>query len=546
MHQSRLIPIWSVALAAASGTAQAKDAIVAPQMRNADRYFTRAAEFGLSGTAMVIRDGKVILHKGYGLADRDTATPVTTRTLFDIASLSKQFTFAAIQSLISDGKLKLDTRLADCFDNVPDDKKDITIAMLIDHRAGLPWDAGSLANTRTRDEAVAVIMGLPLRGTYYSNVGYTLLAAIVEKVSGISFRQFVKDRILKPAGMTRTWFAGDEELKVADVAVAEVYGERALTHTQLSSWNGLGAMFMFSCPSDLTKWRAYVDARATLSDEIRSRGIGRGANYWAFEALLSSSPGETRAITVNERGGTSIFTEIITANLNGKKIEPLPRVKQLKVDAMRKLLGVYQISPGQLFHISSRGGRIQIGGEGNTAIAALHHRHSAMDAEADLMKSILEAQSKGDYTLFREHCPEDVDRAWENEMRATWSEDTKTHGPLKKAEYLGNSENQTFARLIFADGSTHFQRYVWSGRSIVEFGRPTEYPSTRIFAASGDRELLSADRATHLSSGGRASMGLDYVRLTVVGEKNGRVDQIRLSSSTGNEVVATRVEDAPK
>src|SRR5215831_689399 len=87
-----------------------------------DRYLARLAAYGYSGSALVARGGRVLLHKGYGLADREHGRPYTAETLFDVASISKQFTAAAILKLEMEGKLKVEDPLGRFFPGAPADK----------------------------------------------------------------------------------------------------------------------------------------------------------------------------------------------------------------------------------------------------------------------------------------------------------------------------------------------------------------------------------------------------------------------------------------
>ena len=123
-----------------------------------EQYAASACAFGFSGTALVGKGQEVILHRGYGWSDRAQQIPNDTRTMFYIASLSKQFTAAAVLWLEAHGKLSVTDRISLYFGNVPDDKASITIHQLLTHTSGLArfgWD--DTANdwrVMTRDEAV--------------------------------------------------------------------------------------------------------------------------------------------------------------------------------------------------------------------------------------------------------------------------------------------------------------------------------------------------------------------------------------------------------
>ena len=178
-----------------------------------DRHMVQKMEQGFSGAVFVAKNGEKVIHKGYGWAVRERKLPVTTKTVFDIGSISKPFTATAVMKLDQEGKLKVTDSITEFFDNVPDDKKAITIHHLLTHSAGLGeyHDTKGDFEEMTREEAVQHIFDQKLKfspGTdyAYSNSGFTLLAVIVEKVSGQPFKMFLKDKVFNPAGMTSTGF----------------------------------------------------------------------------------------------------------------------------------------------------------------------------------------------------------------------------------------------------------------------------------------------------------------------------------------------------
>ncbi|MGH7597255.1 MAG: serine hydrolase domain-containing protein, partial [bacterium] len=175
-----------------------------------DQYMTRLAKFGFSGAMLVAQKGKIILHKGYGWADMARGIPITNATVFDIASLTKQFTAAAILKLEVQNRLKIGDRLSKFLSNVPKDKAGITLHHLLAHTAGLPAELAHEDNF-TRERFIAAVLRAPLKTRpgqkySYSNLGYTLLAAIIEMVSGQSYETFLAKELFEPAGMRHTGF----------------------------------------------------------------------------------------------------------------------------------------------------------------------------------------------------------------------------------------------------------------------------------------------------------------------------------------------------
>lgn len=143
-----------------------------------DAWCTAMAEFGMSGALLVEHEGKVVLHRGYGIAERGSGRAITHRTRFDIGSLAKQFTATAVMTLVDTGQLDIDDTLGDLLDDVPEDKAAITVHQMLTHQAGLPYHAGGLPHLQVPLEAQ------PGEVFAYSNVGYSLLARIVEQRTG--------------------------------------------------------------------------------------------------------------------------------------------------------------------------------------------------------------------------------------------------------------------------------------------------------------------------------------------------------------------------
>jgi CubicO group peptidase (beta-lactamase class C family) len=160
----------------------------------------------------VIKDGHIIYKRGYGMADLDHDIPINPETVFHVASISKQFTAAAILLLAKEGKLSLDDDVRKYITELPDFGARITIRHLIYHTSGLrdQWALLGLAGWRysldlITDDDVLELMSRqkelnfkPGEKHIYCNTGYTLLAQIVKRVSGQSFREFTTNRIFKP------------------------------------------------------------------------------------------------------------------------------------------------------------------------------------------------------------------------------------------------------------------------------------------------------------------------------------------------------------
>lgn len=188
-----------------------------------DAIFRPLANTQSPGIAVgVIRDGKLVFVKGYGLADLEKKTRITPETDFRLASVTKQFTAMSIMLLVHDGKLHYDDSLTKIFPEVPQYGREITIRELLNHTSGLK-DYGDIyakqVGDKTPPEQVPQLLDKDVLkiieqqtatdfppGTKwaYSNSGYAVLAMVIQKVSGEPYQDFVRERIFKPLGMKKS------------------------------------------------------------------------------------------------------------------------------------------------------------------------------------------------------------------------------------------------------------------------------------------------------------------------------------------------------
>ncbi|MBX3209151.1 MAG: beta-lactamase family protein [Labilithrix sp.] len=222
--------------------------------------------------------GEVVLAKGYGRADKDRPRPNDANTVFRIGSLSKQFTAAAILALAHDGKLALRDPLTRFFpeyprENLSKDGVEVTLHHLLCHTSGLA-DARKTEYFKSRvwrrpidrDALVARSSSLPLVRTpgtkfEYLNYGYFLLGVVIERVSGRSYDDFLRNRLLAPLGMTSSGTVLPEELSgraaigyhrstsgsLTSMALDPEFGDRDLTMS-------LGSGQIYSTVTDLARW----------------------------------------------------------------------------------------------------------------------------------------------------------------------------------------------------------------------------------------------------------------------------------------------------
>ena len=228
-----------------------------------------SAKGGPGCAAAASRDGTTIYEAGYGSANLEADVPITPASIFHSASVSKQFTAAAVMLLVREGKLSLDADVRTYLPELPDYGHRITLRHLLNHTSGIrdQWDLLALARGRfeenritegdvldivTRQKALNFVPGTEY---LYSNSGYTLAAIIVGRVAGKSLRQFADERIFKPLGMTRTHFHDDYTMIVKGRTSAYARRPDGQWRVSIPNFDTYGATSLFTTVGDLLKWQ---------------------------------------------------------------------------------------------------------------------------------------------------------------------------------------------------------------------------------------------------------------------------------------------------
>lgn len=264
--------------------------------RALDRALARG---GFSGTLLVARGDRVILERGYGLADRETGEPNRPETVFKIASLTKPMTAVAALRLAERGRIDLDAPVSRYLPRFPGGDR-IAVHHLLTHSSGLPQDLAPLIDvspTASNREAVGALRSAPLafepgRGRLYSNAGYSVLAAIVEQVTGRPFAEHLRDEVLAPAGMTGASVLPEGQPMPLRAGYATGYalaGGRLVPIRDASNvwWGGGGAGGVLASAGDLHRFqRALSSGRLLGRDWIeRMRATKGGDGYgWSVSA----------------------------------------------------------------------------------------------------------------------------------------------------------------------------------------------------------------------------------------------------------------------
>ncbi len=254
---------------------------------------------GFAGAVLAIHNGHEMLHRGYGMADRVAGRPNGAETIFDIGALPIDFTRAAIFLLLQQDRLTLDDPITRFLPDVPADKHGITIRHLLTGRSGLhnfhgrPEDADPDLTWIDRAEAERRILSqrllfAPGSDRSPSHSAFGLLAAVVERVSGVTYEDFVGAHFFRPAGMRRTGPYGDS-LGLSASSFAVGYGLSSVGEPNIppnwgpTSWLIKGSGGMVSTPADMHRFFQYVRSGQVLRGEALTHYLDRGSAVGATD-----------------------------------------------------------------------------------------------------------------------------------------------------------------------------------------------------------------------------------------------------------------------
>jgi CubicO group peptidase (beta-lactamase class C family) len=478
-------------------------------------YFQKAAGLGFSGAVLVAKEGNVLLRKGYGWADVKRRIPIRADTIFDIGSGVKSFTATAIMQLEEQGKLSTADLMSKYIRNVPPDKKDITIHQLLTHTSGLNFDyfydqatPAEREIMRDREKYIKGVFGYPLvfkpgEGRTYSNTGFSLLAAIIETVSGEPYEMYVREHLFKPAGMTETGYYIPRDVR----RVAHGYndGDADYGYPWETQWDGkrplwdlMGNGGMLTTLDDIHKWLVAIKGDKIVSQKSKDKVFqvyipksdqGYGWNVWQTQhkpyvyrygdAVPQAWNAEFRwyrdddliaVVLANKRVRSRslriyAMPRLVDITLFGKSPQ-LPAFSLVNRSELRRLEGVYKLESGALFEVktteAATGGAtprpvLMISGQGQEAIDLLFSANQLAGLtklENDLSnktKLFIEALRNHDINALKVILPEDSSA---DSAVTRWKEFVKQNGELERFEVLGTSPLnqsgvQTFVRLNF-------------------------------------------------------------------------------------------------
>lgn len=407
MKNGKIIVLLGVLLLAfANGFAQTENSDLTARADEYMNAFVKAK--GAGGTVLLARDGKILVSKGYGLANAELNVPNAPHTKFRIGSLTKQLTSAAVMILQERGKLSVKEPACKYLENCPEAWKDVTIHQLLTHTSGIPnftalpdWKAKKVLNLSAA-ELIGLVRDAPLKfqpgaDFEYNNTGYYLLGLIIEKVSGQKYEAFLKENIFAPLKMNDTGYDFGQILphrasgysRRGSETVNAAYTDHRIPFAAGGLYSTVEDLYRFLTALDGEQLLKKSSIDALFTPDKRNYAYGWGTGVWKNRKLVAHSGGidgfsshvfkfpEERAAVIVLLNSDGVLAQTAAMDLNamlfGEKYE-LPR-EQKEVALDQKILdayvGKYEVAPNVVLTVARDGGRLTLISPGQTRGAGL-------------------------------------------------------------------------------------------------------------------------------------------------------------------------------
>jgi CubicO group peptidase (beta-lactamase class C family) len=500
-----------------------------------DEYLTRLVPHGFSGAVLIASvpkggnwatDGRVVLKRAYGLANRETGQVYTVDMVSCIGSVTKQFTGAAIMKLEMTGKLETSDPISKYLPGVPDDKAGITIHHLLTHTAGFSGDLGGMDEEPIeRDALVAKVLAAPLVAKpgerfEYSNEGFALAGAIVERVSGQGYEAFLREQLFLPADMADTGYQAPawplERLPIGYRADGDAWGR-----TFKNGWlpDGPGWYLranggIHASLDDLYRWHLALESTKILSAQARAKYLtghvpssaGGGGEQYAYGwGVQKSRRGGT--VIAHNGGNGFFFTDfrryvdegVVIIAMSNQPVIPATQLAPRQLESLYfndatvvmppvavtvsktqrdALAGTYTTDAGMKIVVRGTETTIEVEADDPSIFGTMGPLVAPGGRFADLEARtlpLLEASAKGDFRPIYEAFKFEDGRPFEtvqaNQSRF-WQQWRAKFGEFQRAELLGvamvQGDPAVTVRLRFEKGGPIMQ-YIWGPRRLAGF-----------------------------------------------------------------------------
>ncbi len=322
MKISKLLALFTFALLIAT------NAFAQQSANKIDGLLKQYSDYGqFNGSILVAVNGKIIYEKGFGQANMEWAIPNAPDTKFRIGSVTKQFTAALILQLVEEGKIKLDGKVTDY---LPDYRKDtgekVTIHQLLNHTSGIPSYTSRPdffpeisrnpygVSDFVKKYASGDLEFEPGSKFNYNNSGYSLLGAIIEKVTGKSYEAVLSERIFKPLGMTNTGYDHHATLMQKRAGGYQKTPDGFVNAPYLDMSIPYSAGSMYSTVEDLFKWDQSLYEDKILSAESKKLMFTAGLSNYGYGVNVSDQPvgkSDQKTKIIGHGGGINGFNSLL-------------------------------------------------------------------------------------------------------------------------------------------------------------------------------------------------------------------------------------------
>lgn len=362
------------------------------------------------GTVLVAKSERVLLEKGYGMANLEWSVPNVPDAKFRLGSITKQFTATAILQLAEQHKLSVQDTACKYFDSCPDAWKKITIHQLLSHTSGIPSYTDSadfpkptfLRIPKTPSEILLLTKDKPLefepgKQWKYSNSGYIFLGIIIEKVSGEKYADYIKKHIFDPLDMSNSGYDDTEMVLPHRASGYQPCGQALCNADYIDMSLPYSAGSLYSTVQDLYKWdRAlYTDKvlgaasrklmfTAVLKDYgygwmlapmVNHKQIGHGGGIPGFSSYIARFPEDDAVVIVlsnNIAANAGAVTAALASTLFGEKVSLPGEMKAIPLSAsvLDRYVGTYQVGP-LLITFTNEAGHLMVSPKGQPKLEAL-------------------------------------------------------------------------------------------------------------------------------------------------------------------------------
>tara|TARA_R110002110_G_scaffold175760_5_gene379483 strand:- start:4157 stop:5812 length:1656 start_codon:yes stop_codon:yes gene_type:complete len=474
-------------------------------------------------TALIAKDGKVIYRKAFGLANLELNVPMKPESVFEIGSITKQFTAVSILMLIEQNKLSLDDEITAFIPDYPTNGKSITVHHLLNHTSGIKSYTDmaifreSARTDMTPTELIDVFKNEPMdfdpgEEWQYNNSGYILLGYIIEKVSGDSYADFIQENIFDKLGMQHSYY-GSQSAVIPNRASGYQPSENGYKNADyLSLTLPYAAGSIMSTVDDLLIWNQAIHNNTLISKESKEMAFtnhplnnGKATNYG-----YGWQPNELNGTPSIEHGGgifgyntmgvyvpsENVYVAVFT-NANGNSPtalavkmaalaigKPYNQIKQISLSSaqMEKWVGTYEFDDEVLRFISLKNGNLYSQREGSETFKLIASSESTFGFEDTTNTYIFSEEDGKKVALFKDRISES--KGVESAKKPTSERASITLDAETLKQYIGSYELQPgFVIEVSTEGDQIF-------------AVATGQPQFEMFAEKVDRFFLKVVPAT--------------------------------------------------